>query len=84
MKRYFYSSLFLFSLFFNAQQNTLLNADFWKSKPDVEKVKAEISKGNNPTEFNGSTFDPVALAINNGAPLSTIKFLYRTERKFRR
>ncbi|MCT3721130.1 hypothetical protein BAX96_16700 [Elizabethkingia anophelis] len=79
MKKILYSSLFLLSLFFNAQQNTLLNADFWKSKPDVEKIKAEISKGNSPTEFNGSTFDPVALAINNGAPLSTIKYL--TEQK---
>lgn len=75
MKKILYSSLFLFSLFFNAQQNTLLNAEFWKAKPDVEKVKAEISKGNNPSEFNASTFDPVALSINNGAPLSTIKYL---------
>jgi len=75
MKKILYSSLFLFSLLFNAQKNTLLNADFWKAKPTIETVKTEIAKGNNPSEFNSSTFDPVSLAINNGAPLSTIQFL---------
>lgn len=59
----------------NAQQNQLLQADFWKAKPNVADVKEAISKGNSASAFNNSTFDPVALAINNGAPLETIQFL---------
>lgn len=75
MKKILYTALFLCSLLFNAQKNSLLNPEFWKTKPNVEAVKAEISKGNNPTEFNNNAFDPVALSISNGAPLETIQFL---------
>lgn len=57
------------------QKNALLDQAFWKNSPNVEAVKAEIAKGNSPSEFNPFTFDPVCLAINNGAPLETIKFL---------
>lgn len=58
-----------------AQQNTLLDANFWKNGPDVAAVKAEIAKGNNPFEFNASAFDPTTLAINSGAPNSTIQYM---------
>jgi ankyrin repeat protein len=75
MKKILYTALFLSSLFFNAQKNTLLNADFWKGKPNVESVKTEIEKGNSPSEFNNNTFDAAALAITNGAPLETVKYL---------
>ncbi len=57
------------------QQNTLLSADFWKQKPTVEAVKAEIVKGANPAELNSRSFDPTTLAINSSAPNETIKFL---------
>ena len=75
MKKILYSALLLFSVIISAQKNTLLQADFWKSKPNVEKVKQEISNGNSASEFNGSTFDPVSLALTNKAPLETVKFL---------
>lgn len=75
MKKILYSALLLFSVLISAQKNTLLQADFWKSKPNVEKVKQEIANGNDPSEFNGNTFDAVSLSINNKASLETIKFL---------
>lgn len=76
MKKTFFTALLLSALFANAQQNnTLLNPDFWKKSPDVSSVQAEISKGISPSELNPNAFDPTVLAINNDAPLSTIKFL---------
>ena len=63
------------SLAANAQQNSLLNSTFWQSKPDVAAVKAEVEKGNNPSQMNGSSFDPVVMAINADAPIESIKYL---------
>ncbi len=66
----------LASLSVEAQQkNTLLEQGFWKTNPSITAVKAEIEKGNNPAELNGASFDPTVLAINNDAPMATIKFL---------
>ncbi len=79
MKKIIYTALFLCSLMVNAQKNSLLNPEFWKAKPQAEAVKAEIAKGNNPAQFNPNTFDPVCLAISNGAPFETIKFLVEQE-----
>jgi ankyrin repeat protein len=75
-KKLFISIALVAALFSNAQQkNTLLDATFWKSAPNVETIKAEIAKGNNPSEANANAFDVVVLAINNDAPNETIKFL---------
>lgn len=54
MKKIFFISLaFAAVSLVNAQQkNTLLEASFWKTSPNVETVKAEIAKGNNPAEAN--------------------------------
>jgi ankyrin repeat protein len=60
----------------NAQnRNTLLQGDFWKQKPSVDAVKAEIAKGSNPAESDQRAFDATSMAINADAPLETIKFL---------
>ena len=75
-KNLFISLAFAAASFVNAQQkNTLLEASFWKTSPNVETVKAEIAKGNNPAEANINAFDVTTLAINNDAPNETIKFL---------
>ncbi|QJD80394.1 ankyrin repeat domain-containing protein [Spirosoma rhododendri] len=58
-----------------AQKNTLLEQSFWQTKPGVDLVKAEVEKGNSPSQFNGSSFDPVVLAINAQAPNETINYL---------
>ncbi len=75
-KKLFISIALVAALFSNAQQkNTLLEASFWKTTPTVEAVKAEIVKGNSPSQANPNAFDVVVLAINNDAPNETIKFL---------
>lgn len=56
-------------------KNTLLNQSFWQTKPDVEAVKAEITKGNDPAEQNAMAMDPVVTAINAGAPDESIIYL---------
>ena len=58
-----------------AQTNTLLEQSFWQGQPDAEKVKAEVAKGSNPSQFNSMSFDPVVMAINAQAPTETIKYL---------
>ena len=75
-KNIFISFALAATLFVSAQQkNTMLEASFWKATPDVTTLKAEIAKGNNPSESNANAFDVVVMAINNDAPLASIKYL---------
>jgi ankyrin repeat protein len=72
-----------FTLLANAQRenssvqtnNSLLNQAFWQARPGPEAVKAEVEKGNDPSQLNASSFDPVVLAINAGAPNESILYL---------
>lgn len=77
MKKTLFLASFVFAVITaNAQQkNSLLQGDFWKQKPSVEAVKAEMAKGANPAESDARHFDPTAMAINADAPMETIKFL---------
>lgn len=69
-------ALFTFlSLAVHAQQNTLLEQSFWQKSPSVDAVKAEVEKGNSPSQFNAASMDPVVLAINSNAPYATIEYL---------
>lgn len=77
MKKQLFISFALAATFFvSAQQkNTLLEQSFWKTTPDLAAVQAEIAKGNNPSESNSRSFDPVVMAINSDASTAIIKFL---------
>ncbi|MFZ0599656.1 MAG: ankyrin repeat domain-containing protein [Flavobacterium sp.] len=77
MKKNIFMSLALVAtLFVSAQQkNNLLEQAFWKTAPDVSAVKAEIAKGNSPSEANANAFDVAVIAINNDAPLASIKYI---------
>ena len=75
-KNLFVSFAFAVTFFVSAQQkNALLDAAFWKTSPTVETIKAEIAKGNSPTVPNANAFDATVVAINNDAPIASIKFL---------
>lgn len=65
----------LLSAAFSFGQNKLLNQDYWKAKPNVQTVQADIAAGNSPSEQNQMQFDPVTMAILNDAPLETIIYL---------
>ncbi|MEO8535246.1 MAG: ankyrin repeat domain-containing protein [Flavobacterium sp.] len=75
MKKILFTVIIAATLQVNAQENKLLDQNFWKNSPDLTTLKAEIAKGNNPTESNANAFDPVVLAINNSAPIEDIKYL---------
>lgn len=75
MKRLLAILFVLASLLTQAQQNTLLDQAFWRNKPDLAAVKAEIAKGNDPAAFNRSSFDPTVLAINANASTEVITYL---------
>ncbi|WP_295840418.1 ankyrin repeat domain-containing protein [uncultured Apibacter sp.] len=78
MKRILITLVCIASTWMHAQMNnTLLDNDFWKNKPNVQIVEAEIKKGNSPVEFNDNKFDAVSVAILNEAPLETIKYLIK-------
>lgn len=80
MKKTFFTVLLVAAaLFSKAQDNTLMSADFWKKSPTVETVKAEIAKGNSPSQQNAGFFDPVVMAINNKASNDVIKYLIDQE-----
>ncbi|ADY50671.1 Ankyrin [Pseudopedobacter saltans DSM 12145] len=79
MKKLLFAA-FLFTTYLGkAQTNSLMSADYWKSNPDLASVKAEIAKGNSPSQPNAASFDPVTIAINNKASNDIIKFLVEQE-----
>lgn len=79
MRKIFITVAILVASFIQAQTNSLMDASFWKNNPTIETVKAEITKGNSPSQQNGGFFDPVVIAINNKANLDVIKFLIDQE-----
>lgn len=75
MKKILSAVLVCAALSVQAQKNVLLDQAFWQGKPDVSQVKAEVEKGNSPSQLNPNSFDPVVLAINAQAPNETINYL---------
>ncbi|MFL9481941.1 ankyrin repeat domain-containing protein [Chitinophagaceae bacterium LWZ2-11] len=75
MKLLFLAAFITASFSLQAQNNTLLDQSFWKNTPDLTAVKAEIKKGNNPSEATKNGMDAVVYAINGQASNEVIKFL---------
>lgn len=79
MKRMFLLAFLAIPFMVSAQNNPLLTPDFWKSNPDVAKVKEAIEKGANPAEANRANYDAVSMAINTGASSEVVKYLLTQE-----
>lgn len=79
MKKTFLAALLLAASYAQAQTNSLMNGEFWKGKPTLATVKEEITKGNSPSQPNAASFDPVTMAILNGAPTAVVKFMIEQE-----
>lgn len=58
-----------------AQENKLMDRNFWGSKPSLEEVQSAIKKGSNPLEMNSNSFNPTVMAILADAPLEDIQYL---------
>ena len=74
------SSLFLLlicviSTNFCQEKNILLSREFWKSKPNIEKIDSCINSGNDVTELNEYAFDAVCWAILEKNSNEVIKYL---------
>jgi ankyrin repeat protein len=79
MKKTLLAALLFAASYAQAQTNSLMNGEFWKGKPTLTVVKDEISKGNSPSQPNAASFDPVTMAILNGAPTDVVKFMIEQE-----
>lgn len=79
-KRFALALLFSLSLStINAQENTLLQRDFWKQQPSLKTVANKINEGHNPAELNANAFDPLVYALLENAPLDVLAFLLEQE-----
>lgn len=75
MKKITLLFLILIAVHAGAQQNVFFDQAFWKANPDVATIKAEIAKGNSPSQLTSSSFDATVYAINNNAAKESIFFL---------
>ncbi len=77
MKVFGFLSAFLLILntIWAQSENPLLSRDYWKAQPSIEKVRADIEKGNSPSELDRYDFDAIAWAILENTNDEIIKYL---------
>ena len=59
--------------------NPLMQRDYWKSKPDLKQVKAEINRGHDGTSLNQHGFDALTWAILENANFEVLDYLIQLE-----
>lgn len=79
MKKNLLILLLLLTYIIPAQSNSLLNSEFWKSSPSLDRIKEEIAQGNDPSEANRANYDVVCIAILQDANMEAIQFLLEQE-----
>jgi ankyrin repeat protein len=75
MRNLIFSILTLVTLSVQAQKNVFYDQSFWKGNADVAAVKAEIAKGNSPSQLNTNAMDAIVYAINSDAQQESILYL---------
>ncbi|MEM9916734.1 MAG: DUF6607 family protein [Bacteroidota bacterium] len=63
----------------DTEGNIFHNRDFWKTAPDVDKVKEKIAEGHDPVAHNRYAFDAITYAILENVPMETIQYLLTIE-----
>ena len=63
--------------FAQQSKNPFLDGEYWKSKPSIADIDANIAEGYSITEANSGGFDPTTYAIFGGNPVSTIDYLIK-------
>jgi len=58
-----------------AQENALLNRDFWKTIPTLTQVQDLVKKGNDPVQLNENAFDATIYALLEKADHDVVKYL---------
>ncbi|MGI9525581.1 MAG: ankyrin repeat domain-containing protein [Weeksellaceae bacterium] len=79
MKLFYIFCITFLSLSLYAQENVFLERNYWQNNPTLEQVKADIAKGNDPTQLNENMFDASTWAILNKAHIEVIKYLVSLE-----
>ena len=70
-------TLFLASGQLMAQENVLLSRSYWKDRPGLDQVRADIEKGNDPAELDGNAFDATTWALIEKADNEVVKHLLK-------
>lgn len=65
----------MMTAFVIAQENTLLNRDFWKTNPTLTQVQDLVKKGNDPVQLNENAFDATIYALLEKADDDVVKYL---------
>ncbi|AEH00725.1 ankyrin repeat domain-containing protein [Lacinutrix sp. 5H-3-7-4] len=79
MKNLITVAILFISIQITAQDNALLNRKFWSPTVSIEDVENAIAKGNNPSQLNNNSFDPMVYAILQSAPNDVLKFMLSQE-----
>ncbi|MDN3595471.1 ankyrin repeat domain-containing protein [Zunongwangia endophytica] len=80
IKQFLVGTALVLALPLTAQEdNIFLSRDYWSNNPNVSEIKSEVEKGNDPTERNGSNFDPVVMAIFSNPSEDVIAYLLDQE-----
>ena len=75
MKHIFTTLILFINLSVIAQNNKLLDRNFWSNTTSVEAVKIAVEEGHDPTQLNPNSFDPMVYAILQDAPIETLQYL---------
>ena len=58
-----------------AGQNKLLDRNFWKSNPSIERIKSLVAEGNDPSDLNRYSFDALSWALLEKADSNILEYL---------
>ena len=56
-------------------QNKLIDRNFWKKNPKLDKVKTLVAEGHDPAELNKYSFDALVWALLEGADSDVLEYL---------